>query len=100
MNEFKFRCSQCSRLIQCDTSYAGTQINCPSCKKTILVPQPDTSAPAGQPPGPKQARTWRNYSGIAAAAIVLAALATAAWFGYSKIKYHKFAEQDWLLISR
>jgi len=53
----------------------------------------DSDASAAQRPGPTQARTVRNILGIAAAVIVLAALITAGWFGYSRIKFHKFLEE-------
>jgi len=80
MAEFKFFCPQCDRQIQCDTGYAGTQINCPACKQGIVVPQM---------PVPAQARTGRYIFGIATVLIVLAALVAAGWFGYSEIKIHK-----------
>jgi hypothetical protein len=44
MAEFKFACPQCRQNIQCDTSYVGSQINCPACRQAIIVP------PAPQPP--------------------------------------------------
>src|SRR5258708_3360387 len=50
MAEFKFSCPQCSQHIQCDTGYAGAQINCPTCNQSIVVPQPPRSAAA--PPAP------------------------------------------------
>jgi hypothetical protein len=46
MAEFKFSCPHCSQHIQCDTGYAGTQINCPACKQAIVVPQAPPSAAA------------------------------------------------------
>ena len=46
MAEFKFSCPQCGQHIQCDTGYCGTQINCPSCQKAILVPPAPQSAAA------------------------------------------------------
>jgi outer membrane lipoprotein-sorting protein len=55
MAEFKFSCPQCSQRIQCDTGYAGTQINCPSCNQVIVVPQAPRIAaapPAMPPPAP------------------------------------------------
>lgn len=39
MSEFKFSCPHCGQHIQCDISYSGAQINCPSCQKSIVVPQ-------------------------------------------------------------
>jgi hypothetical protein len=45
MAEFKFSCPQCKQKIQCDSSYAGSQINCPVCQRAIIVP-PMTSSVA------------------------------------------------------
>src|ERR1700734_2700945 len=58
MPEFKFSCPQCGQNIQCDTGYAGVQINCPGCQQTIIVPQPaGLSAPPALPPAaPSSAR--------------------------------------------
>jgi outer membrane lipoprotein-sorting protein len=53
MADFKFSCPGCGQHIQCDTGYAGAQINCPSCQKTIVVPQAPRSAAA--PTAPPQA---------------------------------------------
>ena len=89
MAEFKFPCPLCSRLIQCDASYAGTQIACPACAQAIVVPAMQGSgAPAMPPPAPARARPWRTIL-IAAAVVLLAALITVGWFGYSK--YSKIA---------
>jgi outer membrane lipoprotein-sorting protein len=49
MAEFKFSCPQCNQHIQCDTGYAGTQINCPSCQKAIVVPQAPQFTAAARP---------------------------------------------------
>jgi DNA-directed RNA polymerase subunit RPC12/RpoP len=38
MAEFKFTCPQCKQHIQCDSSYVGSQINCPACRQAIIVP--------------------------------------------------------------
>ncbi len=38
MSEFKFTCPQCKQHIACDTTYVGTQINCPVCGQAIIVP--------------------------------------------------------------
>jgi DNA-directed RNA polymerase subunit RPC12/RpoP len=86
MTEFKFFCPQCGQQIQCDTGYAGTQINCPACQQSIVVPQmPRVVAPAGQPPVPVKSRLWRNVLVIAASVVILAGLVTAGWLGYSKL---------------
>lgn len=55
MAEFKFSCPHCSQHIQCDTGYAGMQINCPACQKAIVIPQAPRSAaapPAASAPPP------------------------------------------------
>jgi len=41
MSEFKFECVHCGQRLQCDDQFAGRQIACPSCKKTVTVPTPD-----------------------------------------------------------
>ena len=50
MAEFKFPCSKCGQNIQCDVRYVGSQINCPSCRESIVVPpsSPSPVAPAGR----------------------------------------------------
>ena len=51
MAEFKFSCPHCQQHIQCDASYAGVQITCPTCQKSIVVPTaPSTGAPPPPPP--------------------------------------------------
>jgi DNA-directed RNA polymerase subunit RPC12/RpoP len=48
MAEFKFFCPQCKQQIQCDATYAGSQISCPVCQQTIIVPPvPPASVAAG-----------------------------------------------------
>jgi hypothetical protein len=39
MAEIKISCSHCSQHIQCDESYGGQQIKCPSCSQPLLIPQ-------------------------------------------------------------
>ena len=48
MAEFKFTCTQCKQHIQCDSSYVGSQINCPACQQAIIVPP---QLPMVVPPG-------------------------------------------------
>jgi len=43
MSEFKYACPVCGQHIQCDSSQAGTVVDCPTCFQKITVPQ----APAG-----------------------------------------------------
>jgi hypothetical protein len=87
MGEFKFFCPRCGQNIQCDNGHAGTQINCPACQQPIVAPKDlGYGMPAAQPPAPSQARAGQYVLVIAAAVIVLTALVTAGWFGYSKYK--------------
>jgi hypothetical protein len=112
MAEFKFSCPQCSQHIQCDTGYAGAQINCPTCNQSIVVPQPPRSAAAPPPPPlsiptrhtapapvaasrqqvglpakqPAKSKTLRTVLVITAAVILVAALGVGSWFGFSKYK--------------
>jgi hypothetical protein len=92
MAEFKFSCPQCSQHIQCDTSYAGMQIDCPICQQAIVVPQPPRAASAAQPPVRAKSRALRNVLLIVAAVLVLAGLVIGGWYGYAKIRIHKLPE--------
>jgi hypothetical protein len=115
MAEFKFSCPQCGQNIQCGTGYSGTQINCPTCQQGIVVPPaPPSAVPV--PPQAAQAirrgtpvlasgqqssgasvraksRTLRNVLVIATAVVVLAGLIVGGWYGYSKIRMHKFMKE-------
>lgn len=44
MSEFKYACPVCGQHIKCDSSQAGTQMQCPTCFQQITVPQ----APAAE----------------------------------------------------
>jgi DNA-directed RNA polymerase subunit RPC12/RpoP len=77
MSEFKFSCSACGQKILCDTTHAGMQIACPSCKATITVPKetvgsagvsPKTGIPPGSPG--KTTTTAQRTSGLAVASLV------------------------------
>ena len=37
-----FNCPKCEQELEVDSSGAGTEIDCPSCGETILIPQPGT----------------------------------------------------------
>lgn len=88
MAEFKFFCPQCGRHIQCDTSHSGTQIDCPICRQSIVVPQPPRAASAVQPSIRAKSRIMRNVLVIVAAVAVLAGLVMGGWYGYSKIRIY------------
>lgn len=42
MSEFKYACPVCGQHIKCDSSQAGTQMQCPTCFQKIIVPQAPT----------------------------------------------------------
>ena len=86
MPEFKFPCPQCSRQIQCDTGYAGTQIHCPACQQLIVVPQ--SASPAAIPSGQAKSTPWPKVLIAGGLAMVLAGLILGGWFGYPFIKTH------------
>ena len=90
MAEFKFFCPQCGRQIQCDTGYAGTQINCPACHQSRRRAA-GAALRLGRPtrPAPAESQTLRNVLVIATAVVVLAGLVVGGWFGYSKLKNYK-----------
>lgn len=39
MSEFKFACPGCGQHIKCDTEQTGTQMECPTCFRKLVVPQ-------------------------------------------------------------
>ena len=43
MSEFKYACPVCGQHIKCDTSQAGTVMDCPTCFQKITVPQAPAS---------------------------------------------------------
>jgi len=43
MSEFKYACPVCGQHIKCDSSQAGTQMDCPTCFQKITVPQAPSS---------------------------------------------------------
>jgi hypothetical protein len=88
MAEFKFSCPQCGQHIQCDTSYSGTQINCPVCQQSIVVPQAPraTGSAVAQSSVAAKSRVLRNVLVAFVAILILAGLAIGGWYGYTKFK--------------
>ncbi|MEI6076279.1 MAG: hypothetical protein WCS94_11930 [Verrucomicrobiota bacterium] len=52
MPEIKVFCLHCGQHIQCDDSYRGIQITCPSCNHSFVVPQATRSVSSPIPPPP------------------------------------------------
>src|SRR6267378_5665880 len=46
MSEFKFACPVCGQHITCDSRTSGTQMECPTCFRKLVIPQPPA---AGSP---------------------------------------------------
>ncbi len=44
MSDFKYACPVCGQHIKCDSSQAGTVMDCPTCFQKIVVPQPPANA--------------------------------------------------------
>lgn len=95
MSEFKFACPVCGQHITADASAAGKQLNCPTCFRKIIIPQPPAGSDSKlilsaveanrpRPPqspsvqfnpfGPRKRSVW---SGLIAL-LILAGIATAA----------------------
>jgi hypothetical protein len=54
MNEFKFTCPQCGQHILCDPQWSGSEINCPACQQTLVVPSVEPPGSQVPPPPPSQ----------------------------------------------
>ena len=73
MAEFRFPCPECGQQIQCDAGYGGSQINCPSCKQLIVVPQSSSMPQSAN--SKKTNSKWRMIvAGAAALFVVIAGL--------------------------
>ena len=81
-----FPCPRCGRQVQCDTGYAGTQINCPACHQAIVVPRLPQVAAA--PSAPFKSKAWRNVLITCGVVIVLAGLIIGGLFVYNRGPYY------------
>lgn len=97
MSEFKYACPVCGQHIKCDSSQAGTQMQCPTCFQKIIVPQAPageqklilTGTQVGERPAVKapEANPYayspaKSISGVAVVLIILACIAAAVAFVY------------------
>ncbi len=46
-----FNCPKCEQELAVDSSGAGSEIECPSCGESIVIPEPESVAPRGAPEG-------------------------------------------------
>jgi len=66
-----FNCPKCEQELAVDSSGAGSEIECPSCGETIVIPEPQPIAarvPAGAPPAAKVEPHINNPIATSAAA--------------------------------
>lgn len=86
MAEFKFSCPQCRQNIQCDTSYAGSRINCPACQQSIIVPPlPPSVAPPGERVIQIKVSTLRRAAIIGMSTLLVAGIVTFAIAKLTKV---------------
>src|SRR5215469_5071320 len=79
MPALKFPCPQCRQKIECDTTFAGSHINCPTCRETILVPTANSPPPvAAESVIQIKVSTLKRAALITLSVLLLAGLATAA----------------------
>ena len=81
MSDFKFTCPQCKQHIQCDASYAGSQINCPACQQAVIVPSaPPTAVPPGERVIQIKISLLRKVALIGAGTLLVVGIATAIFY--------------------
>jgi DNA-directed RNA polymerase subunit RPC12/RpoP len=56
MSEFKFNCNHCGQRMKCEEQFVGREIECPACKRNVVVPWP-LGKPTGMTFVPE---TWRK----------------------------------------
>lgn len=104
MSEFTYACPVCGQHIRCDSSQAGTQMQCPTCFQKIIVPQAPTGEQtfiltgikvAGDRPrskaqedGPLLPRT-HGFPGAIVVAIILICILVAVAFVYHGTIFRK-----------
>jgi DNA-directed RNA polymerase subunit RPC12/RpoP len=92
MAEFKFFCPQCKQQIQCDATYAGSQISCPVCQQTIIVPPvPPASVAAGGRTLQIKMSTLRKAAIIGGVCLLLAA----AFYFFTFVTFGQTLAGDW-----
>lgn len=98
MSEFKYACPVCSQHIKCDSSQAGTVMECPTCFQKIIAPQAPADADqkliltgtkvSDRPPqknpeaNPYAARQVKGSSGAVVVIVILAFIGAAVAFVY------------------
>jgi len=85
MSEFKYACPVCGQHIKCDSSQAGTQMQCPTCFQKIIltgIKVGERSAPKNPDDGGSIHRPGKGFSGVAAVIVILLFIGVAVGFVY------------------
>lgn len=102
MSEFKYACPVCGQHISCDSSQAGTQMECPTCFQKITVPQapssegdqkfiltgtkksdrPMPTLPEGDAIVPQKSSPWTTVAVVLILFFLVAALAGIGFFAF------------------
>ena len=94
-SEFRFSCPQCKGIIQCDTSYVGSRIECPICQKSIIVPPvPRMEASPGELTLKLKKSTLIKAGIIAACALVVVAVVMVIpyLFGPKSVRFKAYVD--------
>ena len=59
MSDFTFNCPACRQPMLCNATHAGMEVQCPACKATVTVPQPNLAPPL---PGVAAAAQAKGYA--------------------------------------
>jgi len=81
MAEFKFSCLLCGQNVTCDTAYAGAQIHCPACGRSVIVPQPP-SVQSSEPVIQIKVSTLKRLLLISLCVLFVAGI---SWFAVAKL---------------
>ena len=86
MAEIKFTCPQCQQHIQCDASYRGARIQCPSCQQSILVAAtPPSAAAAGERVIQIKVSTLRTAAMLGLGGLLAAGILALAILHFTKV---------------
>lgn len=94
-SEFRFSCPQCKGVVQCDTSYVGSRIDCPICQKSIIVPAvPPKDTPASEGKITLKKSTLKKAGMIAACALVVLAILhfIPEFFGPKSVRFRAYVD--------
>ena len=86
MAEFKFPCPLCGQKISCETRYAGSQIQCPACQQTIVIPRSTFPAQRRDEPVIEiKVATLKRFAFVSLGLMLLAAIGWLAFTALNKV---------------